>query len=557
MLISSSFVSTAAWHTDQINKVTDLATQVSSGATRSQSRPAARQESAGNAAHPIAPGKTQVDHKSEIKDKRATPRAESRAESHTNRSRRAHRKTLGTAEQSGNESPKPASTMPPATDVEPPPFLAILNDVLPQDIQSSPNHADQTSDGKLASSSQAPSNPRAPSAADAPNTNTQVEGLALQEKLAAAKTNSQSAEKMSTAESTAAASKGELTVPRDSSLEITKEITSPGTKPALNEKPAERGEMAFAVRVSERTTLTAALNLNDVQAAIAASRFDAAGAGSHSNTREHAEPRAALPIQKGAQTSSAADATAEQSGLPNDLTSGEPSARQPAGPQDLLARSAGTPGNARATSTTGPAIAAATSPSAGGAQQPAAGMNAPGTLPATTPESRNPSTVKSASEGHSPQFLDSQDENASRAPGSVRDISLKLTSKDQAPVQVRLSERAGELHVSVRTPDAGLTRGLRDGLSDLVGHLEHNGYRTESWQPNGNRSSSPHDQAQDSPSHNNSSQQQNAGGSGNGSRQQQNARDHQEPETQTPKWVGELESSLQRSLRSWPPSATR
>ena len=40
MLISSSFVSTAAWHTDQIDTVTDLATKVFSGATRSQSRPA-------------------------------------------------------------------------------------------------------------------------------------------------------------------------------------------------------------------------------------------------------------------------------------------------------------------------------------------------------------------------------------------------------------------------------------------------------------------------------------------------------------------------------------
>jgi hypothetical protein len=557
VLISSSFVSTAAWHTDQIKKVSDFATQVSSGPTRSQSRTAARHESAGDAAHPAAPAKAHTDRKSDIKGNRATPHAESRPEPHSNQSRRAQRRPNSRTEQSANPSPKPPSPVPPASTQEAPHFQAILSDVLPQDMPSSPNHADQTSDRELASSSQTPSGPRATGTTGASNTSIQVEGLALPRTLGTAYTNSQPTAETSSAESTATPSKGQLAIPQDSSLEITKQITSPDGKPPLNEKPAERAEAAFAMRVSERTTLTAGLNLNDVQAAIAASRFDAAGAGSHSNAREHAEARAAQPIQKGAQTSPATDATAEQSSLANVLTSAESSASQPAGSQDLPARSAGTPPSARATSTISPAIAAATSPSAGGAQQPGAGISAPGTSPATTQESRNPGSVKSPSEGRTPQFLDSQDQNAGGTPGSVRDISLKLTSKDQAPVQVRLSERAGELHVSVRTADTGVTRGLRDGLSDLVGHLEHNGYRAESWQPNSNGSSSTQDQAQDSPSHNNSSQQQNAGGSGSGNRQQQHARDHQEPETQTPKWVGELESSLQRSLRSWPPSAAR
>jgi hypothetical protein len=381
--------------------------------------------------------------------------------------------------------------------------------------------------------------------------------MSLQEKLGALKTDSRLTSETGGLESAGAASKGELAIPQDSSLEITKQLNSSDMKPALNEKPVEHGEMAFAVRVSERPTTTSALNLNDVQAAIAASRFDASGAGSHPDSREHSEPRAAQPIQKGPQTSSTTDATAEPSTLPGSSMSAESYAQQLAGAQDLSERPTFASTNTRPASTMSPAGAAAASPSTGGAQQNAAGVNAPGTAPGATLESRNPGTVKSASENRTPQFLDSPEEKAGGASASVRDIALKLTSKDQAPVQVRLSERAGELHVSVRTPDAGLTRGLRDGLSDLVGHLEHNGYRAESWQPTGNGSSSAHDQAHDSPSHNSSSQQQNGGGSGSGSRQQQNARDHQEPETQTPKWVGELESSLQRSLRSWPPSATR
>lgn len=528
MLISSSFVSTAAWHTDQIHKVSDLATQVSPGGTGSQSHPAVRHDPAGNAAHPVAPDKAHIDHKPETEGNRATSGAESRPEPHRNQSRRMARKVAGTAEQSSNQSPKSSSTVPPASNAEPPHFLAILNDVLPQDIQSTQNGPDQTSGRELSSSPQAPSNPQAPGAAGSPNSNIQVDGMALQEKLGAAKTNLQSTVEMSSAESSAAASKSELIVPQDPSLEITKQITGADMKPALNGKPAERGEMAFAMRVSDRTA-TAALNLNDVQAAIAASRFDASGAGSHSNAREHSEPRPALPGQKEAQTSSATDATADQSALPNALMSADSSAPQLAGARELPARSDNAPANARGTNAISASIGSATSPSAGGAQQPAAGMTAPGTSPATTLESRTPGTLKSASESRLPQSLEPEDENAGRASASVRDISLKLTSKDQAPVQLRLSERGGELHVSVRTPDAGLTRGLRDGLSELVGHLEHNGYRAESWQPAGNASSSGHDQAQDSPSHNNSSQQQNAGGSGSGSRQQQNARDHRSP----------------------------
>jgi hypothetical protein len=142
-----------------------------------------------------------------------------------------------------------------------------------------------------------------------------------------------------------------------------------------------------------------------------------------------------------------------------------------------------------------------------------------------------------------------------RATESVRDISLRLTDKDQGSVQVRLSERAGELHVSVRTPDAGLTRGLRDGLSDLVGRLENSGYRAETWQPAGGNASNPHDQSHDSSSR--GGQQQSGGGSGSGSGHQDNARDQQERGGQTPKWVSELESNLKRSDKAWQPSATR
>jgi hypothetical protein len=551
VLISSSFISTAAWNTDQLNKVNDLATQHAGLPAPAQNRPAAPHETAANMARPAVSSKAHNDHTSELQDHKGTPRAESRPESQREHGRRAHRKTSGSTQPSDSESPKPASTVLQAGEVEAPHFLEILSNILPQDSQSSQEHTDQESSSVRP---QIPSNPIAPGTSGLPNSSIQLAGVAVQEKLGTAKATSQLTAETASVESIATPTKSDLTVPQDSSVEITKQLTSSDMKPVLDEKAGEHGEMAFAVRLSERTTLNSALNLNDVQSAIAASRFDASDAGGRSGNRDQSEPRTPQSIQQVGETKSTTDATAEQAATPG-WTSVDASAPQITGAQILPGR-AGASDHTRPESTIGPSTPAATSTSAGAAQQLGAGMT-PGALLASSTEPGNTGGVKSTSEARVPQFIESKDENAGQTSASVHDISLKLTSKDQAPVQVRLSERAGELHVSVRTPDTGLTRGLRDGLSDLIGHLEHNGYRAESWQPAGSGSSSAQDQAHDSPSQNKSSQQQNSGGSGSGNRQQQNARDHQEPETQTPKWVGELESSLQRNLRSWPPSATR
>lgn len=178
----------------------------------------------------------------------------------------------------------------------------------------------------------------------------------------------------------------------------------------------------------------------------------------------------------------------------------------------------------------------------------------PATASASTPpESARDAKAEKPAESEAPQLMEPQSEE--RATESVRDISLRLTDKDQGSVQVRLSERAGELHVSVRTPDAGLTRGLRDGLSDLVGRLETSGYRAETWQPAGGNASNSHDQSHDSSSR--GGQQQSGSGSGDGTGHEDNARDQQERGGQTPKWVSELESNLKRSDKAWQPSATR
>jgi len=62
----------------------------------------------------------------------------------------------------------------------------------------------------------------------------------------------------------------------------------------------------------------------------------------------------------------------------------------------------------------------------------------------------------------------------------ARDIRLEVASADRK-VEVRLVERAGELHIAVRTPDDRLAEGLREHLPLLASRLEQSGFRADEW----------------------------------------------------------------------------
>jgi hypothetical protein len=68
------------------------------------------------------------------------------------------------------------------------------------------------------------------------------------------------------------------------------------------------------------------------------------------------------------------------------------------------------------------------------------------------------------------------------AAGAARDIQLQVTQGGQR-VDVRLTETGGEVHVSVRTPDAQLAGTLRQDLPVLSAKLEQSGFRAETWRP--------------------------------------------------------------------------
>ena len=116
------------------------------------------------------------------------------------------------------------------------------------------------------------------------------------------------------------------------------------------------------------------------------------------------------------------------------------------------------------------------------------------------------------------------------------DITVRIPDSTNQGTAVRFVERAGEIHVSVRTGDAEMAQSLRGGLNDLVNHLEDGGIRTEVWQPgSGSNAAYSH----------NDSHQPFADPDGSNGRQYSGSHSEQESKQQNkPRWVEELEGSI-------------
>jgi hypothetical protein len=74
----------------------------------------------------------------------------------------------------------------------------------------------------------------------------------------------------------------------------------------------------------------------------------------------------------------------------------------------------------------------------------------------------------------------SPDEPAHTA--AAHDIKLQLAGEGEQRVEVRISERGGDVLVAVRTPDSRLAGDLRQNLPALASRLEQSGFHT-AWQP--------------------------------------------------------------------------
>jgi hypothetical protein len=105
--------------------------------------------------------------------------------------------------------------------------------------------------------------------------------------------------------------------------------------------------------------------------------------------------------------------------------------------------------------------------------------------PVDIPQDRSQPAEKTAAPetGQPPVRAESQPlPEPAPAAGAARDIQFQVNQGGQR-VDVRLTERSGEVHVSVRTPDAQLAGTLREDLPALSAKLEQSGFRAETWRP--------------------------------------------------------------------------
>jgi hypothetical protein len=132
------------------------------------------------------------------------------------------------------------------------------------------------------------------------------------------------------------------------------------------------------------------------------------------------------------------------------------------------------------------------------------------------------------------------EEGAPKTATPLKDLSVQVKQPNQESVELRVVEREGEIHVAVRTGDADLAHGLRQGLPELVDRLDQGGFRSEAWRPSGVVSapeSSSQAQSKSSESRNADSQSQPGW-----SQQERGQRDHNQ--SNRPQWVEELEGNL-------------
>jgi hypothetical protein len=118
---------------------------------------------------------------------------------------------------------------------------------------------------------------------------------------------------------------------------------------------------------------------------------------------------------------------------------------------------------------------------------------------------------------------------------------LRLSVDNKPSVDVRITDRAGEVHVAVRSADPEMAAQVRSGLSELTERLDRRGFDAEIWRPPAPLTAR---------SENTSQQESRDGGSGRGTPED---RGHQprdgQRQNQPPAWVEDMESSFATTLK--------
>ena len=108
---------------------------------------------------------------------------------------------------------------------------------------------------------------------------------------------------------------------------------------------------------------------------------------------------------------------------------------------------------------------------------PAPPAPVPQTARIATPE---PATGSAAPPEESPL-------NQTKTQQPLRSLALEFAPDGAGDIKVRLSERAGDVHISLHGTDPSLAGRVREGVGELVGSLSKAGYDAEAWTPSEGR----------------------------------------------------------------------
>lgn len=158
----------------------------------------------------------------------------------------------------------------------------------------------------------------------------------------------------------------------------------------------------------------------------------------------------------------------------------------------------------------------------------ASAPNVPVSAPASQPPNgaATPATSAAPVPHSAADALRMSESNFTAAPqlrtGAAQEIAIRIAPPDSPTVDLRIVERAGQVHVDVRTSDSGMRTSLRQDLGTLTNSLQKAGYHAETFTPSstlGRTASSAQSSNQDreDPSQNRNG----SGGFSGGKRQQQ------------------------------------
>jgi hypothetical protein len=128
--------------------------------------------------------------------------------------------------------------------------------------------------------------------------------------------------------------------------------------------------------------------------------------------------------------------------------------------------------------------------------------------------------------------------------GAVQEFTVRIAQPDTPAVDVHILERAGQVQVAVRTPDASMQSSLREDLGTLVNSLQRAGYRADTFTPQTSavlRAASSETSSQEDRDRQDSHPGNSGGGAGNPSDRQQQQRQRDQ---RSKAWFEELEKQV-------------